>query len=962
MGASDLCDAAPRPRFEAKRPRRRVWAHSLQSEDWNSSDTRSDDSEHVMADLPSGTVTFLFTDIEGSTRKWQAHPSAMAAAVARHDALLEAEMARHGGAVFKTVGDAFCVAFSRPDHALSAALAAQVALHRVGWGDVGGLRVRMALHAGAADERDGDYFGPPVNRIARLLSTAHGGQILVSQAVEQLVRDALPDGVTLRDLGQHRLKDLERPEHVFQLLAPRLAADFPPIRSLDARPTNLPAQLTPFIGREHQLRDVIGLLRHDRTRLVTLTGPGGIGKTRLGLQIAAELSDDFANGVWWVPLANVTNPGAVGSAIGVALDVQENGAEPFVTTLGHHIKQKRLLLVLDNFEHVLEAAPVVAALLGACPGLRVLATSREALMITGEQIYAVPTMELPPPAKQTVSDLEQYEGVQLFLARARDKKHDFALTAANAVAIVEICRLADGLPLGIELAAARVGYFPSLHELQARLAKRLPELKRRAPDLPPRLQTMRASIAWSYDLLNLADRTLFRRLAIFSGGFTLEAAEAVSASIEAQTVEVMEGLESLVDKSLVQAEESPSGARYRMLETIGEYGVEQLAVSGEEAHVRAAHARYYSALVEQAGPGLSRDPEPSWLDRLEIEHANLGAALEWSLNQSDPALSLRLASNLRPFWQIRGFLRDGYQWLERALARGQSAPPTARAAVLFDLGRLAFDLGDYARAPGYFETSLTLRRELHDKPGVVESLTNLGMAVAARGQAARARALHQEALEISRELGDPRGVASSLYRLGDLALEEGELAGARSLYRESLDMSGQQEDSLFVANLHFMLGVAARLEGDGLAAIESIGRGLVLFHRVGNRMGIANAHLELGHANRLVGKDEQAERHYAEALGLFREMGSGPGIVEGIEGLALIAAAHGRLARAAVLVGAASTWRKKLEHPFAPPADRFVQEQLVQETQQVHMEAFSKGQAMSLEQAAVQARADLTFP
>jgi predicted ATPase/class 3 adenylate cyclase len=915
-----------------------------------------------MAHLPSGTVTFLFTDIEGSTRKWQAHPAAMAEAVVRHEALLRAAVTEHRGAVFKTVGDALCVAFSRPDQALTAALVAQTVLQREAWGDVDGLRVRMALHAGAAEERDGDYFGPPVNRVARLLATAHGGQILVSQAVEQLVRDALPEGVALRDLGQHRLKDLERPEYVFQLLAPGLAADFPPLNSLDARSTNLPAQLTPFIGREQQLRDVIGLLRHDRTRLVTLTGPGGIGKTRLGLQIAAELSDDFANGVWWVPLANVTNPGAVGSAIGLALDIQENGAEPFATTLGHHIKKKRLLLVLDNFEHVLEGASVVAALLRDCPGVRVLATSREALMIAGEQIYQVPTMTLPPRSEPPYINLEQYEGVQLFLARAREKRHDFALTTANAVAIVEICRLADGLPLGIELAAARIGYFPSLHELQARLAKRLPELKRRAPDLTPRLQTMRASIAWSYDLLNAPDRALFRRLAVFAGGFTLDAAQAICASRDVETVEVMEGLESLVDKSLVQAEASADGARYRMLETIREYGVEQLAACGEEAHVRAAHARYYSALVEQAGPGLSREPEPSWLDRLEIEHANLRAALEWSLDQSDPALCLRLASNLRPFWQIRGFLRDGYQWLERALAKGQSAPPTTRAAVLFDLGRLAFDLGDYARAPGYFETSLTLRRELDDKPGVVESLTNLGMAVAARGQAARARALHQEALEISRELGDPQGVASSLYRLGDLALEEGELAGARSLYREALDMTGQQEDSLFVANLHFMLGVAARLEGDGRAAIESIERGLVLFHRVGNRMGIANAHLELGHANRLVGKDEQAERHYIEALGLFREMGSGPGIVEGIEGLALIAAAHGRLARAAVLVGAASTWRKKLEHPFAPPADRFAQERLVEETQQIHMEAFFKGQAMSLEQAAVQAWTDLTFP
>jgi predicted ATPase/class 3 adenylate cyclase len=486
--------------------------------------------------LPTGTVTFLFTDIEGSTRLWAQHPDGMRVALARHDTLLREAIEAHGGAVFKTIGDAFCAAFTTAADAVAAIVEAQRALAHESWETTGSLRVRAALHTGAAAQRDADYFGHTLSRVARLRDAGHGGQTLLSLATAELVRDHLPPNLELRDLGQHRLKDLTRPERIFQLVIPDLPADFPSLRALDPRRANLPVQPTDFIGREREVAEVCGLLRRDGVRLVTLTGPGGTGKTRLGIQVAAELLDEFSDGVAFVALAPISDPALAASAIAQALEVKESGGTPLIESLKAYLREKQLLLVLDNFEQIADAAPLVAELLAAATQLTVLVTSRERLHLSGEHEYAVPPLGLPPTTddrrpttgrwRPNLHTITQYEAVRLFIERAQAARADFAVTNDNAPAVAEICYRLDGLPLAIELAAARVKLFPP-QALLTRLDNRLKLLTGGARDLPARQQTIRNTIDWSYNLLDAGEQTLFARLGVFVGGCTLEAAEAV---------------------------------------------------------------------------------------------------------------------------------------------------------------------------------------------------------------------------------------------------------------------------------------------------------------------------------------------------------------------------------------------------------------------------------------------------
>jgi predicted ATPase/class 3 adenylate cyclase len=519
-----------------------------------------------MPDLPSGTVTFLFTDIEGSTRRWQQDPVVMAQAVARHLSLLREAVAQHGGVLFKVVGDATQSAFPAAPAALASALAAQQAFHVESWPEpIGGVSVRMALLTGEAQpDAQGDYLAPGLNRLARVLDAGHGGQILLTQAVQQLVRSALPSEAMLRDLGEHRLRDLLEPEQVFQLLHPDLPAEFPPLRTLDAQPHNLPVQLTPLIGRDHDIARISALVRQEGARLVTLTGPGGTGKTRLALAAAAELLDHFPDGVWVVDLAPLSDPALVPSTIAATLNVRETGAQSVRDALGAFLSSKRLLLVLDNYEHLLVAAPVVTELLQAGPGVAVLVTSRESLRLRGDQDVAVAPLALPVEhAIPTLETLAQVSSVALFVQRAQAAQADFALTNENAAAVAEICRRLDGLPLALELAAARIKVL-SPQALLARLEHRLPLLTGGARDAPARQRTLRDAIAWSYGLLPGEEQTLFRHLGVFAGGATLEAAEEVANPTGDR--DVFGGLAALVDKSLLRSREGVVGEpRFTML-------------------------------------------------------------------------------------------------------------------------------------------------------------------------------------------------------------------------------------------------------------------------------------------------------------------------------------------------------------------------------------------------------------
>ncbi len=662
-----------------------------------------------MASPPTGTLTFLFTDIEGSTKLWERDSSVMQVALARHDEILRSAIEERGGYVFKTVGDAFCCAFLTAPDALECALEIQRRLLSSEWEHIGTLRVRMALHTGAAEERDGDYFGPPANRVARLLSAAHGGQVLLSLPTQELVRDQLPTETTLRDLGEHRLKDLFRPERVFQLLAPELPSEFPPLRTLDACRNNLPLQPTPLIGREKEVDQVCDLLRSDETRLLTLTGPGGTGKTRLALQAAADLLDDFPDGTFFVPLATLTEAELLLVAVAETLGVRETGEQPLFESLKEYLHDRRLLLLLDNFEQVLGAALTVTELLAGAHGLKVLATSRTSLRLYGEHVFPVPPLTLPdlerpPPLER----LTQYEAVGLFVERARALKPNFEVTNESAPAVAEICVRLDGLPLAIELAAARITMLPPRSMLQ-RLSSRLKLLTGGARDFPKRQRTLRATIEWSHALLDEGEQLLFGRLAVFSGGRTLEAIDAICDAEGDLPVEAFEGVSSLLDKSLLRQEEGPGGEpRFVMLETVHEFAREKLQGSGEAEQIKRAHAEYFLTLAEEAYPQLRGPDQLEWLERLEAEHDNMRAALTWASERNEAEVALRLGSALSWFWSVRGYYSEGRRWLEEALAIDGRGAPEVRAMALAGAGELASEQGDLDRAKGAYEEGLEL--------------------------------------------------------------------------------------------------------------------------------------------------------------------------------------------------------------------------------------------------------------
>jgi predicted ATPase/class 3 adenylate cyclase len=871
-----------------------------------------------MTGPPTGTVTFLFTDIEGSTRLWERNAQAMQEALARHDELLRTTIEARHGYVFKTVGDAFCAAFATASDAAEAALASQRALLEESWAEeVGAIRVRMALHAGTAEERGGDYFGPPVNRVARLLSAGHGGQVLLSHAAQELTRDDLPQGATLRDLGERRLKDLFRPERVFQLNSPELPTSFPPLKTLDERLNNLPAQPTPLVGRERELGEVRDLLRGEGVRLITFTGPGGIGKTRLGLQVAAELLDEFEDGVFFVELAPITDPALVASAIAEPLGVVEAGDQPLEEGLKGYLRGKELLLLLDNFEQVLGGAPLVGQLLSACPKLKVLATSRSVLRVYGEQEYSVPPLELPRPGHLPPIDrLSQYEAVRLFIERAKAAKPDFSVTDENAPAVAEICARLDGLPLAIELAAARIKLLtpPAMLEW---LGSRLKLLRGGARDLPERQRTLRGAIEWSHALLEEGEQVLFVRLAVFSGGRTLGAIEAICDAEGDLTVDTLEGVSSLLDKSLLRQEEGPEGEpRFVMLETIHEYAREMLERSGEAEETRRLHAEYFLALAEEAEPELSGADQLAYLERLEAEHDNMRAALTWSLERALET-ALRMAGALARFWEKRSHFSEGSSWLEAAVQQSGSVDAAGRAKLASEAGTFAFYRADFDRAIVLHGEALELYREVGDDNGVAFALLCLGAQYLEKGDYESAAPYLEEALALSRRIGDKPNTAGTLHNLAEVERQRGNYERAKTLGMESLSLAREMENKWFVAIVEGWVGLLAVWSGDD---------------------------------------QDLAERLLKEALALDRELGNWAYAAYCLESFAGLAGARRQEARAARLWGAAEALRTNIGAPL-PLDSRLTYERSVatvraQLGEAAWEAAFAEGRAMSAEEAA----------
>jgi predicted ATPase/class 3 adenylate cyclase len=872
-----------------------------------------------MRGLPTGTVTFLFTDVEGSTRLWERGPEAMSKALAHHDELLREGVEARGGFVFKTVGDAFYAAFSTAAEAVEAALDAQKSLLSEEWEETGPLRVRMALHTGTAEERDGDYFGPTLNRTARLLAAGHGGQVLLSHSTQELAHDQLPLGAELRDLGVRRLKDLSGPEHVFQLTAPDLPTSFPPLKTLDVRLNSLPIQPTPLLGREREVAEIVDLLRREDVRLLTLTGTGGTGKTRLALQSAAELIDEFEDGVFFVALTPVSDPHLVASTLAGALSVSESAGRALKEDLRDYLINKELLLVLDNFEQVVDAAPLVGELLSSCPGLKVLVTSRISLRIYGEHEYAVRPLELPDPGDlPPIETLGQYEAIRLFTERAHAADAHFSLTEENAPAVAEICARLDGLPLAIELAAARIKLL-SPQAICSRLSNPLKFLTGGARDLPERQRTLRGAIAWSHALLDEGEQALFARLSVFSGGCALEAVEAVCDAEGDLLVDVLEGLSSLVDKSMlrqeVRAEEEP---RFVMLETIREYARERLEVSGIAEETGRMHAEYFLALAEQ-GESILREPEEAtWLERLDVEHDNMRAALTWTLESEEAELGLRLAGTLWRFWWMRGHYGEGRTWLEEALAKDGSAP-AARAKALEAVGWLADDQGDIDRAVAAAEEGLRISARAKIPSRLKASfLRMLGSAAYVRGDHDQAALLYEESLALSREARDDRSVASSLLQLGNVAGDRGDHEEAKEFYKEGLALSRKLDDKALLASALISVGAEYLLQGDHEQGAMLNEEAAGLYRERGNRGGLQYALDNLGWTALMRGDQQQAEALHRESLALSRQLGDKLVAAEALDGLACSASARGEAERVARLFGAAEALREAVGYRQEP--------------------------------------------
>jgi predicted ATPase/class 3 adenylate cyclase len=838
-----------------------------------------------MAELPAGTVTFLFTDIEGSTRLVQELGDRYATLRDEHAAIIRRAVAEAGGVEVGTEGDSFFVAFSSPVAAVRAAVAAQRGLAAHDWPPDGRVRVRMGLHTGEGIPRQNDYVGIDVHRASRIADAGHGGQVMVSDATRALVEHALPEGTAVRDLGEHRLKDILHSEHLHDLVIDGLPADFPPPRTLDARPNNLPVQLTSFVGREGEIAEIRRLL--SRTRLLTLTGAGGTGKTRLALEVAADVLPEFPDGAFFVDLSALTDPALVPSAIARAMGVAEEAGRPILQGVRDHVRDKGLLLIADNFEQVAEAGPVVEELLTAAAKLKVLVTSRVVLSLRGEQEYEVPPLE--PPDVDRLPDLltlGRFDAVRLFNERALAVSPQFRMTEQNASAVAQITARLDGLPLAIELAATRTKVLTP-EQILPRLQSRLSILTSGARTLPGRQRTLRGAIAWSHDLLDEPERRLFARLSVFSGGWTLESAGAVC-DPEPLGLDALDGITSLVDKSLVRRDASEDGyPRFSMLETIREFAQEQLAAGGDLDAVRRRHAEHFLDLAVEAEPHLTGEDQGRWLDRCDREHDNIRAALRWAIEAGEAERAQGSAGALWRFWQQRGHLTEGRRWLEEILAMPAAQGRTAsRSKALTGAGGIAWWQNDHRATRAHYEEALAIERDIGEPARVAEALYNQAFVVAAGDDLESAARLLDESLDLFRRVGDEPGVARVLVMLVIRDAMADDWARVITKIEEVVGIWRRLGDRLHLAFdliwLAFAYGRAGREADARSAALEA----LELFREVDNPTGIALALLDLAFLSTWAGRHRDAIRLAGASESLRQRTGGGPppgfaGLLEG---------------------------------------------------------------------------------
>jgi predicted ATPase/class 3 adenylate cyclase len=810
--------------------------------------------------LPTGTVTFLFTDIEGSTQLLQRLGEQYDTVLTAHHAILRESFSAQGGREVGTEGDSFFVVFTGARAGLDAAVAAQRTLAAHDFSGGVRVRVRMGIHTGEGRLVEGNYRGIDVHRAARIAAAGHGGQILVSETTRALVEGSPGEDLGFTDLGEHRLKDLEHPDRLFQVTGPGLMSSFPPPRSIDFRPNNLTAPASSFVGRERELRDIRKQLRENR--LVTLTGPGGTGKSRLAIQVAYELLPDFQDGVFLVPLATVADPSLLAPAIAQVLGLRQQGTASVEATVAQHLSGRSLLLILDNFEHLLPAAFFVSALLGETSRLSILVTSRAPLRIVAEQEYPVPPMSLP--AADRLSDLtalQTAEAVKLFLLRARAVRPDFDLTAQNARDIVEICRRLDGLPLALELAAARVRTLEP-HEVVRRLNRSLSFLTGGPRDLPARQQTLRNAIAWSYDLLDDRMRDLFARTGVFAGGFSLEAVEAVCCD------DALDLLELLAEQSLVKATLDEFGARYLMLGPVREYALERLEESGAAAETHEKHARYFYGLARNAAAHLQGPSQVEWLGRLEVEHDNLRSAMAWALEEGHDEVAAGLGWSLWMFWWLHGHQQEGRRSMETLLEHNPA--DSHRTPALAIAGSTALVQGDHAAADRWF----------------------------------------REAIELARAIGDTERLSFSLQSLGLSSLNLSDWDTAVACFEEALELFGEQGNQMMVSGAWSNLGTAAYMQGDLKTAEQRANRGLEVARRIGDPVSTYFALYTLSQVALARNDPAAATPYLREGLAVVGEVRNPTRLTYFLETYALVLAGGGDLERAARVLGASEAIRQ----------------------------------------------------
>ena len=914
---------------------------------------------------PSGTVTFLFTDIEGSTRLAQEHPRDMPELLARHNAILNQSMERYHGLVFQIVGDSFAAAFDTASDALSAALEAQRTLQKEAWSPAS-IQVRMGIHTGSAQVKDDpqgqsvSYEGYGTLALAqRIMSVGHGGQILLSQTTRDLVKDRLPAGTELRDLGERRLKDIVRPEHIYQVAAPDLRSEFPPLKTPETIHHNLPAQLTSFVGREQEIVKARETLAS--TRILTFIGPGGTGKTRLSLRVAAEQIPEFKDGVWLVELAQLADATYILSTIASTFHLRELQGIPLIDTVTDYLRGKQLLLVLDNCEHLIETCAELADhFLLACPKLKIITSSREALGIEGEAVYRVPSLSLPSAQGGEdggMSETMRYEAPRLFAERAAKANSQFVLTTGNAPYVIQICQQLDGIPLAIELAAARVKMFTP-QQIAERLGDRFKLLTGGSRTALPRQQTLRALIDWSYLTLNETEQKVLRALAVFSGGWTFEAAESVTGEMEA-----MDGLSGLVNKSLVNVEEKEGESRYRYLETIRQYAMEKLLESGEAVHARDRQLAYFMDYARHAQEKFGTLQRALWVNRLEAEHDNIRSALGWGL-ENNPEAALQMVSSLATFWLSRRYMTEGCKWCQAAISRAEAlslAGPNidqTRAQAYSALAMLSINRGEHHTGQMAAREAVTLARQLDDPLQLARGLHFLGMASTFSGDVELAFDSLHESEALCRKFGYDDDLAEVLQSLAYATLEiHGPKAAdqLQSYLEESLALSRGSVDPDAAVRIEGILARLAFYHGDMAQARKHADLMLDLHREMGDQLSVTGHQTQMGHIARQMGNYQEALALYRETLPDWQKMGHRGAVAHQLECLAFIARAQGQEKRAVRLLSAAEALRA------ASKALRTPQEQIEYEQELTGLRAgtdeksfdvlWAEGQSMNMEQA-----------